>query len=83
MQAIGNDPSLDNSSASVCAPRTICDDKDVLAIWDAHDASTSSDRDHISDDSSDEVLSSSTALPPVTTETFTVLEDSINLPDPL
>ena len=77
MQAIGNDPSLDNSSASVCGPRTIGDDKDVLAIWDAHDASTSSDRDHISDDSGDEVLSS------LTTETFTVLEDSINLPDPL
>lgn len=82
MQAIGNNPSLDNS-ASVCRPRTIGDDKDILANWDAHDASTSSDRDHISDDSGDEVLSSSTALPHVTTETFTVLEDSINLPDPL
>ncbi|EER95283.1 DNA (cytosine-5)-methyltransferase DRM2 [Sorghum bicolor] len=53
-KAIGNDPSLDKSSASVCGPRTICDDKDILANWDAHDASTSSDRDHASDDSGDE-----------------------------
>jgi len=53
-KAIGNDPSLDKSSASVCGPRTICDDKDILANWDAHDASTSSDRDHTSDDSGDE-----------------------------
>jgi hypothetical protein len=43
MQAIGNNPSLDNS-ASVCRPRTIGGDKDILA---------------------------------------NVLEDSINLPDPL
>jgi hypothetical protein len=38
MQAIGNNPSLDNS-ASVCRPRSIGDDKDILANWDAHDAS--------------------------------------------
>lgn len=68
MQAIGN-----NSSASVWGPWTIGNDKDILVNWDAHDASTSSDRGLISDDSGDEVLSSSTPLPHVTTESFTVL----------
>lgn len=63
MQAIGNDPSLDDASASVCGPWIIGDGKDILANWDAHDASTSSDRGVTSDDSSDEVLSSSIPSP--------------------
>jgi hypothetical protein len=69
IQAISNKPSLDkchasvpskrNCSASGLGPQTVDNNDDILANCDAHGAGGSSNKDLTSDDSSDEVLSSS------------------------
>lgn len=59
-QAISSEPSVDNCSASGCAPRTADENNGILANSDAQGTGTSINRDLTSDDScDDEVLSSS------------------------
>uniref|UniRef100_A0A0A9D9D0 UBA domain-containing protein n=1 Tax=Arundo donax TaxID=35708 RepID=A0A0A9D9D0_ARUDO len=55
-KAIGDDISVDNGSASACAPRIVdnSDDDDILENWDDEDAGGSSNRNTNSDDSGDE-----------------------------
>ncbi|XP_062217067.1 DNA (cytosine-5)-methyltransferase DRM2-like [Phragmites australis] len=55
-KAIGDDPSVDNGSASGCVPRTVddSDDDDILENWDDEDAGGGSKRGPNSDDSGDE-----------------------------
>lgn len=67
IQAISNEPSVDKCSASVLSkrnssgpgPRTVDKNDGILANCDAEGAGRSSNRDLTSDDSGDEVLSSS------------------------
>jgi hypothetical protein len=59
IQAISSEPSVDNCSASGCGPRTFDENNGILASRDAQGGGRSSNRDLTSDDSGDEVLSSS------------------------
>jgi hypothetical protein len=60
MQAIGNDPSLDNGSATRCDPQAAedSDDDDKLQNWDDDDAGERN-RGPTFDESDDEVFSCS------------------------
>lgn len=75
-KAIGDDPSVDNGSASGCVPRTVddSDDDDILENWDDEDAGGGSKRGPNSDDSGDEVFS---CTPPVTVMHLLVLQSTI------
>ncbi|KAL6621255.1 hypothetical protein ACP70R_033687 [Stipagrostis hirtigluma subsp. patula] len=55
-QAIGSDPSVDNTCASGSVPQHVddSDDDGILENWDDEDASGSNNRGPNSDDSSDE-----------------------------
>lgn len=59
IQAISNEPSVDNRSASGCGPRIVDENNGILANSDAQSTGTNIIRDLTSDDSGDEVLSRS------------------------